>query len=232
MFRPVIAVLLLSAVQGFTQAAAIPGAVHDFDFLIGSWTMHNRFLKGRLQNSHEWIEFDGTLRVQPILKGLGNIDEYSALREGRAIEGATLRLFNPATGDWSLYWVDNVRAGILQPPMVGKFRGEVGEFFGDEEVSGRKVLCRFRWTRTNPDAPQWEQAFSADGGKTWETNWIVTFTRENNHELVRADPAPPAAKARLARNGSNPSDSGRWFSGPRGLLRRWTALRNPHALRA
>jgi len=232
MFRPVIAILLLSAAQGFTQAAPISVGMHDFDFLLGSWKMHNRFLKGRLQNSQEWVEFDGTLRVHPILKGLGNIDEYSAVREGRAIEGATLRLFNPATGDWSLYWVDNVRTGILQPPMVGQFQGAVGEFLGDEEVNGRKVRCRFRWTRTNPDAPKWEQAFSSDGGKTWETNWIVNFTRENNNELVRADSAPPAAKARLARNGSNPSDLGRWFSGPRGLLRRWATLRNPHAIRA
>ncbi|PYX95164.1 MAG: hypothetical protein DMG63_19470 [Acidobacteria bacterium] len=69
------------------------------------------------------------------------------------------------------------KTGILQTPMVGKFRGDEGEFFGNEEVDGRKVLCRFRWTRTNPDSPKWEQAFSNDGGKTWETNWIVTFTR-------------------------------------------------------
>ncbi|PYX87871.1 MAG: hypothetical protein DMG68_10280, partial [Acidobacteria bacterium] len=77
-----------------------------------------------------------------------------------------------------LYWADNVRAGILQPPMLGKFRGDVGEFFGVEEVEGKKVLCRLRWLRGNPRSPQWEQAFSADGGKTWETNWIMTFTRE------------------------------------------------------
>ena len=113
-----------------------------------------------------------------LLSGLGNIDRYKAVREGRTIDGMTLRLFNPASGEWSHYWADNVRTGILQPPMLGKFRGDVGEFFGVEEVEGKKVLCRLRWLRGNPRSPQWEQAFSADGGKTWETNWIMTFTRE------------------------------------------------------
>lgn len=142
----------------------------DFDFFIGSWKIHNRFLKGRLRGSTEWIEFDATSVVQHVLGGLGNFDQYKA----KGVEGMTLRLFNPATGDWSIYWADNVRPGSLQPPMIGRFSGDTGEFFGDEEVDGRKVLCRFLWTRS--DSPRWEQAFSDDGGKTWETNWIMTFT--------------------------------------------------------
>jgi len=158
-----------------TSDAAIS---HDFDFLFGSWKSHNHFLNGRLRGSHEWIDFSGTLEAEPLLDGLGNIDRYVAVRSGKTILGTTLRLFNPATQQWSLYWADNVRAGILLPPMVGKFDGDLGEFFGDEEVDGNKVLCRFRWTRTDPDLPKWEQAFSADGGETWETNWIVTFTRD------------------------------------------------------
>lgn len=150
----------------------------DFDFFIGSWKIHNRYLQGRLRGSTEWIEFDAGLEVQHVLGGLGNVDRFAATRDGKAIEGMTLRLFNPATGEWSLYWADTVRAGILQPPMIGKFNGDAGEFFGDEEVDGRKVLCRFRWTRGA--APTWEQAFSNDEGKTWETNWIMTFTRQEN----------------------------------------------------
>jgi hypothetical protein len=70
-----------------------------------------------------------------------------------------------------------VRAGVLLPPMVGRFKGNVGEFFGDETVDGKRVLCRFHWTRTRDGFPRWEQAFSDDGGKTWEINWIMTFTR-------------------------------------------------------
>jgi hypothetical protein len=152
--------------------------MHDFDFLNGSWNVHNRFLKGRLRGSTEWIEYDGTLALELLLNGLANIDRYRATREGATVEGVSLRLFNPQTQEWSIYWADNVRAGVLLPPMVGTFKDGVGEFFGDEAVDGRRVLCRFRWSRTNTASPQWEQAFSPDGGQTWETNWIMTFTRQ------------------------------------------------------
>jgi hypothetical protein len=150
---------------------------HDFDFLYGSWRIHNRYLTRRLQQSSEWIEFDAQSDVQPLLNGLGQLDRYNAVRDGGAVEGVTLRLFNPETGEWSLHWADTVRPGVLLPPMVGRFKGGVGEFFGDEMVDGKKVLCRFHWSRANAGSPRWEQAFSNDGGKTWETNWIMTFTR-------------------------------------------------------
>jgi len=166
-FRTLPALVLLTAMPALTQ---------DFDFLHGTWKIHNTYLKQRLAGSNEWLEFDATGEVTPILGGLGNIDSFHALRNGKHVEGATLRLFNPTTGEWSIYWADNVRAGILQPPMIGKFKNGVGEFFGDEELNGRKVLCRFHWTHS-ADSPRWEQAFSADGGKTWETNWIMTFQR-------------------------------------------------------
>ena len=168
----------MTTLSAFREAPSLPAAVHDFDFMVGSWRIHNHFLKGRLRGSTEWIEYEAQYDLQLLLDGLGNIDRYKAVREGETVNGMTLRLFNPETEEWSLYWADNIRAGILQPPMVGKFQGDVGEFFGDEEVDGKKVLGRFRWLRGNPESPQWEQAFSGDGGKTWETNWIMTFTRE------------------------------------------------------
>ena len=150
---------------------------HDFDFLFGSWKVHNRFLTRRLRHSTDWVEFEARSDVQALLDGFGHLDRYSAVRDGEAIEGITLRLFNPATAEWSIHWADTVRARTLLPPMVGRFNGDVGEFFGDEAVDGQKVLARFLWTRTKTRSPQWEQAFSDDGGKTWETNWIMTFTR-------------------------------------------------------
>jgi hypothetical protein len=150
---------------------------HDFDFLHGSWTVHNRYLKERLKNSSEWLEFDARSDVEPLLDGFGQLDRFAAVRHGAPIEGITLRLFNPDTGEWWLHWADTVRPGVLLPPMVGRFIGGVGEFFGDESVDGRKVLCRFHWTRTPDGHPRWEQAFSVDDGTTWETNWIMTFTR-------------------------------------------------------
>ena len=147
----------------------------DFDFLFGAWAVRNRYLVGRLRGSTEWIEFDATCRAWPLLDGNGNVDSYSAERDGRTIHGATLRLFNPSTNEWAIHWADTVRPGVLCPPMVGKFEGKVGTFFGEEETDGRKVLCRFLWTRGG--APRWEQAFSADAGQTWETNWVMEFTR-------------------------------------------------------
>jgi NIPSNAP len=150
---------------------------HDFDFLHGSWNVHNHYLKERLKHSTDWIEFDARSDVEPLLNGLGQLDRYSAVRDGSPVEGITLRLFNPATGEWSLHWADTVRAGVLLPPMVGRFKGNVGEFFGDETVDGKPVLCRFHWTRTPDGSPHWEQALSDDGGKTWEINGIMTFTR-------------------------------------------------------
>lgn len=147
---------------------------NDFDFLFGSWNVRNRYLVGRLRGSNEWMEFDATCRAWPLLDGSGNVDSYSAIRDGRAVHGATLRLFHPGTGEWSIYWADTIRPGVLCPPMAGKFEGKTGTFFGAEEVDGREVLCRFLWTRGG--APRWEQAFSGDAGQTWETNWVMDFT--------------------------------------------------------
>lgn len=157
-------------------AAAARASKHDFDFLFGSWKIHNRYLNGRLRQSTEWLEFDARSEVRPLLDGFGHLDCYSTVRDGQPFEGITLRLFDPATGEWLIHWADSRRAHRLLPPMVGRFTGDVGEFFGDETVDGKDVLCRFLWTRA-AGLPRWEQAFSDDGGTTWETNWIMTFTR-------------------------------------------------------
>ena len=155
-------------------ARAARASKHDFDFLFGSWKVRNRYLRGRLRGSTEWTEFESRCEAMPLLYGLANLDRYTSERDGTPFEGMTLRLFDPATGEWTLHWADSAHPGALIPPMQGAFRGGIGEFFGDETVDGRTVLCRFLWTS---DPPRWEQAFSDDGGKTWEANWIMEFTR-------------------------------------------------------
>jgi hypothetical protein len=150
---------------------------HDFDFLHGTWRMHNRRLRHPLTGSNEWYEFDGTTVERPLWDGRGNLEEYEAtLPDGVRLRGLALRLYDPRTERWSIHWSNSVN-GTLDAPMIGTFREGRGEFYSHEDYQGRMILVRFTWTSGGPDAAHWEQAFSADGGRTWETNWIMEFTR-------------------------------------------------------
>lgn len=144
----------------------------DFDFLIGDWNIINEKLAERLAGSNEWQRFEATTSCRKILNGSGNLDEMTL--PGSDFVGLSLRVFNPADGNWSIHWVDNDRHRVA-PPMVGRFENGIGLFYGDEELRGRTVLARFQWTPT-ADSPVWEQAFSDDGGNSWETNWVMRFT--------------------------------------------------------
>ena len=150
--------------------------VRDFDFLFGSWKIRNRRLRERLKGCDEWDEFEADQTARPILGGMGNVDEFQTTLQGRDLKGVTLRTFNPATREWSLYWVDNWQ-GILQPAPVGRFIDGRGEFYADDTFEGRPIKVRFLWSGITRDAAHWEQAFSEDEGKTWETNWTMAFTR-------------------------------------------------------
>lgn len=153
----------------------------DFDFLRGTWKVRNRFLVGRLRESNQWIEFDAKVKCRPMLDGLANIDEFVAVREGKRVIGMSLRIFDPATSQWTIYWSDNQLPGTLQPPVRGRFSAEGGEFLGTDQhppgPGGKPVRVRYRWSETRTPKPRWEQAFSPDQGRTWETNWIMIFTR-------------------------------------------------------
>jgi hypothetical protein len=150
----------------------------DFDFLIGSWTVRNRRLAERLKGCADWEEFESTCQARAILGGLGNMDEFTMDRASGRVPAVTLRLFNPANGEWSIYWAASTGNGRLDAPMVGRFKGPRGEFFSQEVFEGRHIFNRFIWTVEAPGSCRWEQAYSADGGKTWETNWIMEFTRQ------------------------------------------------------
>ena len=148
----------------------------DFDFLIGTWAVRHRRLKARLAGCSDWAEFSGTCAVRTILDGLGNADDnFIELPEG-AYCAVTLRTFDPASSLWTIWWLDGRTPGRLDPPMVGRFANGVGTFYGDDVFDGRPILIRFLWTRPQTDSPRWEQAFSADRGATWETNWSMDFS--------------------------------------------------------
>ena len=148
----------------------------DFDFFVGSWTGHNRRLRERLKGSNDWEEFEGKSVARKILGGLGNIDEVSMNRESGTLEGFTLRLFDPKSEQWSIYWADSLRA-VLLTPMVGSFKDGCGEFYDQEIFEDKKIFSRFIWSEITENSCRWEQAFSIDGGKIWETNWITDFKR-------------------------------------------------------
>lgn len=148
---------------------------HDFDFLHGRWTVRNQRLKARLCGSQEWETFDAEAECHPVLDGLGNVDEF-VTDWGTGYRGMTLRLFDPLARQWSLYWASN-RDGILETPVVGAFRDGVGTFHAMERHAGRAVLMRFIWNDISADAAHWQQALSADGGASWETNWHMHLTR-------------------------------------------------------
>lgn len=155
-----------------------PPGLGDFDFWIGDWRVHHRRLKDRLAGSTTWEEFEGTSSSRKILGGLGNMDENWLDLPGGAYKAATVRLFEEKTGLWRIWWFDaRTPGGNIDPPMAGRFEGGVGLFLADEMFRGKPIKVRFTWSGITPTTARWEQAFSPDEGKTWETNWIMENTR-------------------------------------------------------
>lgn len=148
----------------------------DFDFLHGCWTVAHHRLRRRLAGDTVWEDFEGTMECRPILGGLGNIDDNLLGLPAGAYRAATVRQFDPAARRWSIWWIDARIPGI-QPPVHGGFEGGVGVFFGDDLLDGQAIRVRFVWSGISDTTAHWEQAFSADGGSTWETNWTMAFSR-------------------------------------------------------
>jgi hypothetical protein len=148
--------------------------MNDFDFLIGSWTVTNRRLGKLLAGSDDWDVFPGTTTCWSLFEGGGNMDEIVFPTLGS--RGCTLRLFDVEREEWSLYWA-NSRTGLLQPSVAGTFTDGRGDFYGDDVHEGVPVKVHYIWSGTTTSSPRWEQEFSADGGRTWESNWVMEFTR-------------------------------------------------------
>jgi hypothetical protein len=149
---------------------------HDFDFWFGRWDVRNRWLKRRLAGSDDWEEFPATVTARPLLDGVGNEDEFRTDHAGGFV-GMSFRFFDPERRRWSIYWADSRRPGELDPPVFGTFSGDTGLFEGEDVYRGRPILVRFTWSGITTDTPRWEQSFSDDGGREWETNWVMDFSR-------------------------------------------------------
>jgi hypothetical protein len=149
---------------------------HDFDFEFGTWKAHIRRLQHPLTGSKDWVEYDGSSIVRKIWGGRANLGELDVSGSAGRIEGLSLRLYNPQTDQWAVSWA-NSRDGNLTVPLIGRFEAGRGEFYSADTLDGRAIFARFVFSDIKTTSFQLEQAFSGDGGKTWETNWIATFNR-------------------------------------------------------
>ena len=177
--------LLRERVRGWiartaAQAGGAPAAARDgqrdFDFSIGTWTTHVKRRVRPLTGSDEWVEYDGTSTVREVLGGRANLVELRVAGPAGRIEGVSLRLYDPESRRWSLNYA-GASSGALGPPTIGTFTNGRGEFLGDETLGAKPIRVRFVISGVGADSARYEQAFSADGGKTWEVNWIATDTR-------------------------------------------------------
>lgn len=167
-----------AATEKSNQADSAVTGLHDFDFLAGRWKVHHRKLKQRLANSHEWLEFEGTLYSQPLMGGYANVDDDVFDVPGGAYRGVAPRSFDPKTGLWSIWWMDSrYPAAPMDPPVKGAFHDGVGTFYADDTENGKPIRIRFIWSKITRTTCHWEQAYSPDGGKTWETNWVQDLVR-------------------------------------------------------
>jgi len=168
----------LLAVLSPASAAPRSGA-HDFDWETGTWITKVRVRTNPLSgDAPKWVEYAGTTVVKPLLDGRANFVELSVAGTGGKIEGGSLRLYGSLSGQWSLNYA-NLRNGLLTSPVYGGFNAAGrGLFYGPDTLDGRAIMVRFIITRISPNEAHFEQAYSADGGVTWEDNWIADDTRK------------------------------------------------------
>lgn len=158
------------------QVAPERDGSHDFDFEHGEWTVHLDRLLHPLSGSTTWVEYEGTSVVRKVWNGHANLGELQVDGPAGPIEGLSLRLYNPETRQWSIHWASS-RDGALGEAMVGGFHDGIGEFYNQEMFDGRSIFVRFLFSDITPTSFRLEQAFSDDGGKSWEANWNARFKR-------------------------------------------------------
>ena len=164
------------------QAAVSPPAARDgqkdFDWEIGTWTTKVKVRRNPLTGAApDWAEYEGTSVIKPLLGGRANFVELSVGGPRGRIEGGSLRLYNPQTQQWNVNYI-SLSNGLLTAPVFGGFNGSGrGAFYGQDTIDGRAILVRFIMTQVSPREAQFEQAYSTDGGQSWEVNWIAVDTR-------------------------------------------------------
>jgi hypothetical protein len=152
---------------------------HDFDFIFGDWTIHNRKLRDVADPAcDEWVEFATTSHAEPVFGGLAHFDHITSGPDapGGPWEGLTLRQFDPRDRLWRIWWASTRNPGRLDPPLAGRFTDGTGTFTGEDTLAGEPINLRFYWTQPIPGRARWTQEFSYDAGNTWQLNWIMEFS--------------------------------------------------------
>ena len=188
---------LAAGTAAFNHSVFAQDPARDWEWLTGNWDVWHRRLRKRLAGNDEWDEFAGKSSFWHTLGGLGNIDENLLHLPAGTYRAISLRAFDPASRKWAIWWLDGRTAAQLDPPVIGSFTGDEGEFVGNDTFEGRPVVVRFRWHEVHGKRPNWDQAFSPDNGKTWETNWRNYFTRTSAtaSPIPRDEGAAPAEAA-------------------------------------
>ncbi len=160
------------------NASSRASGAHDFDFLMGQWRVKHEKLTQRLANNPDSVTFEGTMVAQPLLGGSANVDDNVLHAPSGTYRGASIRAYDDKTGQWSIWWLDSrMPSAPMDPPVVGGFKDGVGTFTAEQVINGKNVTVRYLWKDITKNSAHWEQAFSDDHGKTWETNWRMDFER-------------------------------------------------------
>lgn len=176
-------IALFAAVPGILalgSAQAEPGAPRDFDAFLGKWQVRHRSLKKRLAGSNDWEEFSGTSHWQPILDGMANFNESTVHRSGSTYRSLGLRAFDVTTNSWTDWSLSGRDPTKIVVDGVGRFANGVGTFFADDTFENEPIRVRGMFSLPGARTMQWEQAFSPDGGRTWETNYVMHHTRSGD----------------------------------------------------
>jgi len=161
------------------DSAADPNGWGAYDFLIGDWKARLRKLEKPLTGSKVWLEYEGTSKTRKLANGRGNFEDFDvSTKDGKRIDGQTLRLYNPDSGEWSIYLVNAAKGQLMLPATIGKFKDGRGELYDYEVFGGRAIFVRYVWTDQGKTAAHFVQSFSIDGGRTWEDNWVLDLVRE------------------------------------------------------
>ena len=148
--------------------------IHGFDFQVGDWRVHHRTKRA----NGTWVEFDGTCSNRRLMDGRSNVENHRFDKVDGVTYGVAVRGFDAKTGTWAIWWLDSRDMhATLDPPVKGRFENGVGTFYSESEVNGKVTRTRFIWSHLTATTAHWEQAYSTDAGKTWETNWVMEFTR-------------------------------------------------------